>query len=113
MKIESFFGIGRYFFALAIVAFGAQNLIWARHDQPVMTIIPWLPAVPFLAYVVGMAFLSAGICLVFNLKARFVAILLGSLFLVFEIVLQIPRAIVVPMDLGLRTLVFEVLTMSG
>jgi uncharacterized membrane protein len=113
VKIESLFGIGRYFFALAILAFGVQNLIWARHDQPIMTILPWLPAVPFLAYLVAFAFLSAGICLAFNLKARSVAILLGTLFLIFEIILQIPRAIVVPMDLGLRTLVFEVLTMSG
>jgi uncharacterized membrane protein len=113
VKIESFFGIGRYFFALAIAAFGIQNLIWAHHDHPVMTIIPWLPAEPLLAYLVGVLFLVAGICLALNLKARTVAILLGSLFLVFEVFLQIPKAIVAPMDLGLRTVVFEVLTMSG
>ena len=111
--MERFFGIGRYFFALAIAAFGVENLIWAHHDKPVMTIIPWLPAEPFLAYLVGIAFLAAGISLAFNLKARLAAILLGILFLVFEIVLQLPRAIIAPMDIGLRTLVFEVLTMSG
>jgi uncharacterized membrane protein len=111
--MDKFLKIGRYFFAIAIAAFGVQNLIWARHDEPVMTIIPWLPTAPFLAYLVGIAFLAAGICLAANLKARSTAILLGILFLVFEIFLQIPRAIVVPMDLGLRTAVFEVLTMSA
>jgi uncharacterized membrane protein len=113
VRIERFFRIGRYLFAIAIVAFGIQNLIWAHHDHPVMTIIPWLPAVPFLTYLAGIAFLAAGICLALNLKARMTAILLGALFLVFEIFLQLPRAIVAPMDLGLRTLVFEILTMSG
>ena len=111
--MERIFRIGRYFFAVAIVAFGVQNVIWVHHDQPTMTIIPWLPAVPFLIYLVGIAFLAAGICLALNLKARTAAILLGAMFLVFEILIQIPKAIVAPMDLGLRTLVFEVLTMSG
>jgi len=113
VKIERFFRIGRYFFAVAILAFGVQNLIWAHHDKTTMTIIPWLPAVPLLAYLVGIAFLAAGICLALNLKARTAAILLGALFLVSEIFLELPKAIVAPMDLGIRTLVFEVLTMSG
>lgn len=78
-----------------------------------MTILPWLPSVPWLAYLTGVVFITIGLCLLLKIRARAAAILLGCLFLVFEIFLQVPRAIVVPMDLGLRTLVFENLTLSG
>jgi uncharacterized membrane protein len=75
--------------------------------------IPWLPEIPFVAYVTGIAFLATGICMALNVRARDAAVLLGILFLVFEIFLQIPRAIRQPLDLSLRTVVFEDFTLCA
>jgi uncharacterized membrane protein len=104
---------GWIFFAVSIIAFGAQNLLWASHGEPVLPIIPWLPEIPLLAYLTGLAFLAAGVCLALNLRTRSVAVLLGILLLVFEVFFEIPRAVSKPMDLSLRTVVFEVFTLCG
>jgi len=111
--MESVLKAGRYLFAIAIVAFGVENLVLAQHGDAITRIIPWLPLIPFLAYLISLTFLAAGICIALNFRARLAAILLGCIFLLLEIVLQIPRAVVKPLDLGLRTLVFEILTMSA
>jgi len=89
-----------------IAAFGVQNILWARHGDPILPMIPWLPGMPFLAYLTGIAFLATGICIAFHGRAREAVVLLGILFLVFEVLLQIPRAIEQPLDIGLRTVVF-------
>jgi uncharacterized membrane protein len=102
---------GRILFAISIAAFGIQNLLWAQRGDPVTRMIPWLPGQPILVWLVGTAFIAAGICILFGLRARETAIVLGFLFLVFETFLQVPRAVARPMDLGLRTVVFEDLTL--
>jgi uncharacterized membrane protein YphA (DoxX/SURF4 family) len=104
---------GRILFATSIAAFGVQNLIWARNVGAVTRIIPWLPGVPLLAYLTGISFLAAGVCIAINLRTRLTAILLGILFLLCEICLQIPRAAASPMDLSLRTVVFEVFSLCA
>jgi len=111
--MRSIYKLGSIFFAVSIASFGVQNILWARHGDPVLPMIPWLPGMPFLAYLTGIAFLAAGICMAFHVRAREAAVLLGILFLVFEIFLQIPRAIEQPLDIGLRTLVFEDFTLCA
>lgn len=51
--------------------------------------------------------------MVLNLRARAAAISLGILFLIFEVAFLVPRAVVKPLDLSLRTVVFEVLTLCA
>jgi len=106
-------GIGRVLFAVSIAAFGVQNLIWAQHGDPVTRMIPWLPGMPALVYLVGIAFLAAGFCMGVKLRARPAAMLLSGLFLVCEVFLEIPRAVAKPLDLSLRTVVFEVFTLGA
>ena len=104
---------GRLLFAISIAAFGIENLILAHNVGAFTRIIPWLPGVPLLAYLMGMAFLISGICMAVKLRTRQAAILLGILFLLCEICLQIPRAVASPMDLSLRTVVFEVFSLCA
>jgi uncharacterized membrane protein YphA (DoxX/SURF4 family) len=106
--MDRVFQTGRILFAISIAAFGCQNILWARNGGPVMRIIPWLPGTPLLAYVVGITFFAAGVCVALNLRTRSAAMILGALFLLCEICLQIPRAAASPLDLSLRTVVFEV-----
>lgn len=104
---------GRLLFAISIAAFGVQNIIWARTGGTVMRMIPWLPSMPLLVYLTGIAFLVIGICMTVNLRTRLAAILLGILFLLSEIFLQIPRAASSLLDLSLRTVVFEVFSLCA
>jgi uncharacterized membrane protein len=112
-RLDILLKLGWGLFAVSIAAFGIENIIWAHHGEAVMRVIPWLPEQPSITYLMGAAFLVAAICLAINLRAKSAAILLGILFLLCEIFLQIPRAAVRPMDLGLRTLVFEDLTLCA
>jgi uncharacterized membrane protein len=104
---------GRLLFAVAITAFGAEHLICARFGQAVVPVIPWIPANPILAYLTGFALVSAGLSIAINRRARLAAILLGILFLLCVLVLQISRVAVSPLDVGVRTRAFETLAMCG
>lgn len=106
--MDRIFKTGRILFAISITAFGFQNMLLAHSGGAVTRIIPWLPGTPLLAQIVGITFLAAGVCVALNLKARPAALILGALFLLCEICLQIPRAAASPLDLSLRTVVFEV-----
>jgi uncharacterized membrane protein len=103
---------GRLLFAIAIMAFGTENLICARFGQAVVPVIPWVTR-PFFAYVIGIALLAAGLSIAANLRAQLAAILLGVLFLLCMLAFPLPRAIASPLDIGFRTIVFEPLAMCG
>jgi uncharacterized membrane protein len=103
---------GRLLFAVAIMAFGVENLICARFGQAVVPVIPWVTR-PFLAYVVGIAFLAAGLSIAANLRAQLAAIFLGVVFLLCLLAFPLPRAIASPLDIGFRTIVFEPLALCG
>ena len=103
---------GRLLFAIAIMAFGVENLICARFGQAVVPVIPWVTR-PFLAYLVGIVLLAAGLSIAANLRARLAAILLGIVFLLCLLAFPLPRAIASPLDIGFRTIVFEPLAMCG
>jgi uncharacterized membrane protein YphA (DoxX/SURF4 family) len=104
---------GRLLFAIAIVAFGVENIVWARFGEAMVPVMPWVPGNPFLAYLTGVALFAAGLSIAANLRARLAAILLGMLFLVCVLFLQISRVAPHPLDVGIRTGAFETLAMSG
>jgi hypothetical protein len=104
---------GRYLFAIAIAAFGIENLICARSTDPFLPVIPWVPSYAVLAYLTGIALVAAIVCIVANLRARVAALLLGVLFLLCDLLLQVPRVAASPMDVGVRTCAFETLAMCA
>jgi hypothetical protein len=104
---------GRLLFALSIAAFGVLNLIWARTTDPLLPVIPWVPGHADLAYAAGAALLAAGICVAANFKTRVAATLLGFLFLLCVVNLQVPNVVASPWDVGVRTCAFETLAMCA
>jgi uncharacterized membrane protein len=104
---------GRLLFAIGIVAFGVENIVWARFGEAMVPVMPWVPGNAFLAYLTGVALLAAGLSIAANLRARLAAILLGMLFLVCVLILQISRVAPHALDVGIRTCAFETLAMSG
>lgn len=111
---------GKLLFAIAIAAIGAENLICAHVSQvvfaqspPAVPVVPFVPTIPALAYLVGMALLAAGVCMAANIRPRFAANLLGLFLLLWTLVLFVPKAVARPLDLNIRTCVFEVLALGA
>jgi uncharacterized membrane protein YphA (DoxX/SURF4 family) len=104
---------GRLLFAIAIAAFGIENMICAHSTDAFLPVIPWVPSYPWLAYLTGIALLGAAACIAIRFRERVVAILLGFLFLVCDLLLQIPKVMAAPLDVGIRTTAFETLTMCS
>jgi uncharacterized membrane protein YphA (DoxX/SURF4 family) len=103
---------GQLLFGIAIAAFGVENLICARFGLAVRG-VPWFPANPFLACLTGVALLVAGLSTAANVRARLTATLLGILFLLYALVLEAPKVFAMPMNIGVRTVFFEALSMCA
>ena len=86
----------RYMFAVALVVFGVQHFMYAQFVAALVT--PWIPGHLFWAYLVGVAFFAAAMCIGIGRKVRLAGILLGVMFLLFVVLLHIPRMIAAPHD---------------
>ena len=104
---------GRYLFAISIAAFGVENLICAHSSDSFLPVIPWVPSYSWLAYFTGVALIAASVCIATKIRARVAALVLGVLFLLCDLILQIPRVAALPWDVGVRTCAFETLTMCA
>jgi len=104
---------GRLVFAIAIAAFGAENIVCAHAKGTFLHVIPWIPSRAWLAYLTGVALIAAAVCIATHFRERLAAVLLGFLFLVCDLLLQLPQVLAVPFDVGIRTTAFETLTMCG
>jgi uncharacterized membrane protein len=111
--------MGRAIFSFAIVALGVETLVCARvSQQPLgpgynaIPVLPWLPAIPWLAVVSGAIWIACGAGLLFRHWLRMSAFVLGLLFVACTLILILPKYIAQPGDMGLRTVVFEPLTLA-
>jgi uncharacterized membrane protein len=113
---------GRLIFAIAISALGAEHLVWAAIGDPnnpairdfkYTPIIPFVPDNSILMCVTGLALLLAGLSIAANLRPRISAVFLGVFFLACVLFLEVPRGIMVPMDISTRTAFFETLALGA
>lgn len=111
--MEKFVTSGRILFAICIVALGAENLVCARVKEAALPVLPWLPPQPILAYITGILLIVAGLAIAAGIRVRLAAIVLAIFLLACEALLQVPRAIAAPLDLSIRTAVFEVLSLCS
>ncbi len=111
--MENLLATGRLWFAVCIVALGVETFVCAHIQQPVLPLLPWLPRHPALSYLTGIVLILLGLAIASNFLTRWAAVLLAVVFVLCEILLQIPRATAAPFDLSLRTAVFEVLSLGA
>jgi uncharacterized membrane protein YphA (DoxX/SURF4 family) len=111
---------GKLLFAVAIAAIGVENLICAHVSQvvfaknpPAVPVLPFVPTIPFLVYLVGTALFAAGVCMAANIRPVFAANLVGFFFLLWALVLLMPKAVARPLDLNIRTCVFEAVALGA
>jgi uncharacterized membrane protein YphA (DoxX/SURF4 family) len=111
--LEKLSALGRILFAVAITAFGVENLICARFGEGVIPVIPWVPGNPFLGYLTGLVLIACGVGILIDVKARVAAVSLGIIFFVCVLLLQTPHVVAHPLDVSVRTGFFETLAICG
>ncbi len=89
---------GRLLFSLAIIGIGVETLIcsYVSGHSPgphskVFLVIPWLPAIPSLAYLVGTIFILCGAGLLFQRTLVVSSITLGVVMLLCGLAFDLPR----------------------
>lgn len=103
--------LGRLLFAIALVVFGVQHFLYARF---VATLVPsWIPGHLFWAIFVGVAFVAAALSIASQIKGRLAATWLGIMFLLWVLVLHLPRVAASPHNGNEWTSAFVALAMSG
>jgi uncharacterized membrane protein len=105
------FQSGRVLFAAALVVFGIQHLLYGHF---VATLIPdWIPARVFWAYFIGVDFIAAALAIVSGMVARLAGTLLGTMFLLWVLILHAPRVVRALHNGNEWTSMFVALAMSG
>jgi uncharacterized membrane protein len=83
--------ISRYLLALSLVVFGILHI---QYFDYILTLIPsWIPAPVIWSCVVTAAFFLTGLSLITRMKMSLAGVLLGTMFLLWVVVLHFPRAI--------------------
>lgn len=111
--------LGRCIFSAAIIAFGVETIACARNvshslgpQYESLPVLPWLPSIPWLAYLFGLIWIACGVGMLIPSTLKKAAILLGALLFACALILIVPKYAVALDSIGLRTVVFEPLTIS-
>ena len=108
---DPFLKLGRYFFAVAFVAFGIQHFVYARFAAGLGP--PWFLGRPLWAYLTGVVLVAAGAAIVLGRKTRHAATLLATILFLFFLLLYIPRIVGQLHNPGPWTSGYEVLALCG
>ena len=110
---------GRWIFAFAIAALGAENIFCAHGlyaslgpNSHTMPVLPFLPAIPWLVVLFGILWIACAIGLLTARWLRASAYTLGATYIFWTLVHVLPYYIASPGDMGLRTVVFEPLSLA-
>lgn len=86
--------IGAILFCITMITFGVLHFLYAKG---VSEYVPsWIPFRVFWTYMAGAGLLCSGIAILLNIKRRLAATLLGSMILIWVLILHIPYAIANP-----------------
>jgi uncharacterized membrane protein YphA (DoxX/SURF4 family) len=105
--------IGRFFFAVSMVAFGIQQFVFTGFVVGVELVPEWMPAHAFCAYLTGAVLIAAGLCIAIKKFGRFAAAVLSLGFFLCVLLMHLPRAAAILQDGVERTRAFETLAICG
>lgn len=92
--LERLIPFGRIFFCTTVVTFGICHFLYSKYID---TLVPgWIPWHRFWTYFAGVALIGSGTAIIFKIRLRLMATLLGTMILLWVITLHIPRAIADP-----------------
>ena len=102
---------GQYLFVGSLLVFSGLHFVFAPF---IATLIPaWIPGQLFWAYFVGVAFVATAVSILLNRFMVLSGTLLGSMFLLWVILLHAPRAVAKPHVEPEWTSLLIALAMSG
>jgi hypothetical protein len=104
---------GRLFFAIAMVFFGGQFVIFAASLTGPIPGHPWTHGSAFVAWLIAAGFLVAGLGIATGQMVRWASMLLGAAMLLFALVRWMPLLVAHLHDPEPWTVIFELLAMSG
>jgi uncharacterized membrane protein len=88
--------LGRLFVPTALAVCGTEHLVSANF---MMDMVPaWMPGRLFWAYFVGFALLAAATSILFMKRVGLSASLLGTMFVLFVVMMHLPHAVADPRD---------------
>lgn len=108
---DPFLKLGRYFFALAFVAFGIQHFVYARIAAGLGP--PWYLGRPVWACLAGVILVATGAAIVLRMKIPLAATLLATILFLFFLLFYVPRIIGQLHNPGPWTSAFEILALCG
>lgn len=110
---------GRWIFAFAVIALGAENIVCACGWFPAlgpnfhsMPVLPFMPSIPWLVILFGVLWIACGAGLLTQRWLRASAYTLGATYVAWTLAYVLPKYIASPGDMGLRTIVFEPLSLA-
>ena len=112
--------LGRPVFSLAIVALGVETWVCANYASHVLgpryevvPVLPWLSAIPWLAYAFGAVWVFCGVGLLSKRTLRICSMALGSALFLCAVILDAPKYAANIGDIPLRTIFFEPLALAS
>jgi uncharacterized membrane protein len=109
--IDKGLALGALFFAIPMAEFGAQHFTEAR---PVSTIVPsWIPGALFWTYLVGTALEAAALSIATKKQARWAALSLAAMLVLFILLMHIPKIVAEPKNVLAWGVTFRDLGFSG
>ena len=103
--------MGRWLFALSMITFGIQHFMYAEFIATLVT--PWIPAHLFWVYFTGVGMIVVGLAVISGVLGRLAATWLGIMFLLWFLVLHLPRAIAARNNADEWNSAFVALAFSG
>jgi uncharacterized membrane protein YphA (DoxX/SURF4 family) len=104
---------GRLFFAIALVFFGAQFLIFVSAMSGPLPGPPWSHGVLALDWLACVGFILVGASIATGMMARLAALVLGVVLLLYGLFRYLPALVARLHDPGPWTVLFEILAMVG
>jgi uncharacterized membrane protein len=111
--LEKLIPVGRIFFSIMIVLYGYSHFLYAKFIAP---LVPgWIPGHIFCTYFAGVALMAAGLAIIFRIKLKLTAMLLGAMILIWLLILHTPLAIADPFGNNSNSLIsaFSALAFSA
>jgi uncharacterized membrane protein len=92
--LGKFIPAGPVFFSITMISFGIDHFLYT---QNISTLVPgWIPYPIFWTYFAAVALIGSGVAIIFKIKIKLIARLLGAMILLWFVLLHIPRAIADP-----------------
>jgi uncharacterized membrane protein len=88
--------LARFVFGLAIIPCGLSHLVYTPETAELVP--AWLPWHPGWAYLTGVAYIAAGIAVLFGVYARLAAMLTACMMTVFTLLIWMPGVVAAPRD---------------